>query len=145
MRHVPVLKNGVDVGLSGLVRGDLVIIELTHFLPIGQDLMEAVLAYSLFCFKELVQTSSGVFLLGGGYHFNEDDTGDDPTRVCTINCRCIRRISIFDFSDPINGIAKVIFNLMKRNEELAQENAKLSSQNAQLIASHFNNLFPTIN
>jgi hypothetical protein len=138
MRRIPVFKNGVNIGLPGLANGDLIIIEMTHLLPVDQDLVEIVLAYSFFRFEEFRQVLGHLFLSGSGYHLSEDEPGYDPTEVCLINCRCVRRISVFDPNSPTFGIAKIAVDLMRRNKELAQKNAELAILNAQLLASHFN-------
>jgi hypothetical protein len=138
MRRIPVLKNGIDVGLPGLTRGDHIIIELTHFLPIRQNLVEVISAYSFFCFDKFRSYSNQLFLIGNGYHFSEDESGYNPTKVSQINCRCIRRVHVFDPDNSTSIIAKVIFSLIQETKELTQRNMELSNLNAQLLLSHFN-------
>ncbi|MDP2933496.1 MAG: hypothetical protein Q8N81_05185 [bacterium] len=134
-----VFKNGIDVGADGLVPGDIIFIEMVHLIPIGElmgkSVFECARACALFRFEGWFNLDR-LFILGYGLHFDLEE-GGVPTDVSCVNGDCIKQICVLTADHPAFIFMRALLELSERNRALAKENARLTRQNAQLVASHF--------
>ena len=123
--HVPVIKNGTDVGLAGLERGDILFINSAHLIPLEGNLSELVSNRIIFVFEEL--RFQEMFLWGHGIDF-------DRVEFMAIRRSALKDVRIVTLEEAL----KIIILLANKNESLAQENNNLRTKNTQLMLSHFN-------
>ena len=123
--HIPVIKDGTDVGLAGLERGDILFINSVHLIPLEGNLSELVSNRIIFVFEEL--RFQETFLWGRGIDFDSEE-------FMAIRRSALKNIRVVTLEE----VLKIIIFLANRNKSLTQENDNLRTKNTQLMLSHFN-------